>query len=89
MSHAVEIRLLFVSSDNLVCLFTFYTSVLSVLTTEWSGSCCGVAPVAPDASLPGAQDAHRVTTHLDKVHRARPQACQPAGSLVPHIIYHL
>jgi len=36
-----------------------------------------VAPVAPDAGLPGAVDAHRVAPHLDEIDGTGPEACEP------------
>lgn len=48
-----------------------------------------MAPVAPDAGLPGAVDAHWVAPNLDKIHGSRFEAGQPARSLVPNIVQHL
>lgn len=48
-----------------------------------------MAPVTPDARLPGAVDAHRIAPHLDKIDGAGPEACEPTGCLVTHIIHHL
>ncbi|CAB1455001.1 unnamed protein product [Pleuronectes platessa] len=46
-------------------------------TGRGSGGSSRVTPVAPDASLLGAIDAHWVAPHLDKIDGSRLEACQP------------
>lgn len=48
-----------------------------------------MTPVTPNACFPRSQNPNRITAHLHKIHRAWPQPCEPAGSLVPNIIHHL
>lgn len=47
----------------------------SVLTTVGCGRSCRVAPVTPNAWLPGAIDAHWSASYLDKINCARMEAC--------------
>ncbi|KAF3834934.1 hypothetical protein F7725_027492 [Dissostichus mawsoni] len=48
-----------------------------VLTADGSGGGGRMAPVTPDAGLPGAIDAHWVASHLDKINGPGSEACQP------------
>lgn len=57
-------------------IFLFHYISRSILTVTRCGGGVRVAPVTPDARLSGAIDAHWVTPHLDKIYRARPEACQ-------------
>lgn len=61
----------------------------SVLTAAGGGGGGRVAPVTPDAGLPGAIDAHWIAPHLDKIDGAGPEACQPTRRLITDIIHHL
>lgn len=52
-------------------------SLGDVLTADGSGGGGRMAPVTPDAGLPGAIDAHWVAPHLDKINGPGSEACQP------------
>lgn len=60
-----------------------------VLTSAGCGGSGRVAPVTPDAGLPGAIDAHWIAPHLDKVDGSWLEACQPTWRLVTDIVHHL
>lgn len=59
------------------------------LTTARCGGGSRVAPVTPDASLPGAIDAYWVAPHLDKIDSPGTKACQTTWRLVTNIIHYL
>lgn len=65
------------------------TDVAAVLTSVRCRGSSRVAPVTPDSGLSGAEDAHRVTPHLDEVDSPGTETRQPAQGLVTDIIHHL
>lgn len=52
-------------------IFLFHYVSCSILTVNRCGGSGWVAPVTPDASLPGAIDAYWVAPHLDKIYCPR------------------
>lgn len=61
----------------------------NILTPVGCGGGGRVAPVTPDAGLPGAIDAHWAASHLDEINGPVPKAGETTGRLVTNIIHHL
>lgn len=68
---------------------TVFHVVCKVPTTAGRGGGGRMAPVAPNAGLPRAKDAHWVAPHLDKIDGPRLEACEAARCQIADIVHQL